>query len=36
MGTSKKGISKCDGVTFGCGENEIWLEDITVEKEYRG
>ena len=25
-----------DGVTFECGENEIWLEDITVEKEYNG
>ena len=24
-----------DGVTFDCGE-EIWLEDITVEKEYNG
>ena len=25
-----------DGVTFECGEDEIWLEDITVEKEYNG
>lgn len=25
-----------DGVTFDCGEEEIWLEDITVEKEYNG
>ena len=25
-----------DGVTFECGEDEIWLEDITVEKEYSG
>ncbi len=25
-----------DGVTFECGEEEIWLEDITVEKEYNG
>ena len=25
-----------DGVTFECSENEIWLEDITVEKEYNG
>jgi predicted nucleotidyltransferase component of viral defense system len=25
-----------DGMTFECGEDEIWLEDITVEKEYNG
>ena len=25
-----------DGVKFECGEDEIWLEDITVEKEYSG
>lgn len=25
-----------DGVTFECGEDDIWLEDITVEKEYNG
>ena len=25
-----------DGVTFECGEDKIWLEDITVEKEYNG
>ncbi len=25
-----------DGVTYECGEDEIWLEDITVEKEYNG
>lgn len=25
-----------DGVTFECGEDEIWLEDITIEKEYNG
>ena len=25
-----------DGVKFECGEDEIWLEDITVEKEYNG
>ena len=25
-----------DGVTFECGEDEIWLEDITVEQEYNG
>ena len=25
-----------DGVTFDCGEDDIWLEDITVEKEYNG
>lgn len=25
-----------DGVTFDYGEEEIWLEDITVEKEYNG
>ena len=25
-----------DGVTFECGEEEIWLEDITIEKEYNG
>ena len=25
-----------DGVTFGCDEDDIWLEDITVEKEYNG
>jgi predicted nucleotidyltransferase component of viral defense system len=23
-------------MTFECGEDEIWLEDITVEKEYNG
>ena len=25
-----------DGVTFDCGEEDIWLEDITVEQEYNG
>ena len=25
-----------DGVTFECGEDDIWLEDITMEKEYNG
>lgn len=25
-----------DGVTFECGEDNIWLEDIAVEKEYNG
>lgn len=25
-----------DGVTYECGEDEIWLEDITVEEEYNG
>ena len=25
-----------DGVTFDCGDEEIWLEDITVEKDYNG
>ena len=25
-----------DGVTFDCCEDDIWLEDITVEKEYNG
>ena len=25
-----------DGMTFECGEDEIWLEDITAEKEYNG
>ena len=25
-----------DGMTFECGEDDIWLEDITVEKEYNG
>lgn len=25
-----------DGVTFDCGEDDIWLEDITVEVEYNG
>lgn len=25
-----------DGVTFGCGEDDILLEDITIEKEYNG
>ena len=25
-----------DGVTFECGDDDIWLEDITVEKEYNG
>lgn len=25
-----------DGVTFECGKEDIWLEDITVEKEYNG
>ena len=25
-----------DGVIFECGGEEIWLEDITVEKEYNG
>ena len=25
-----------DGVTFECSEDDIWLEDITVEKEYNG
>lgn len=25
-----------DGLTFECGEDEIWLEDITIEKEYNG
>lgn len=25
-----------DGVTFGCGEDDIWLEDITVDQEYNG
>ena len=25
-----------DGVTFECGEDEMWLEDITIEKEYNG
>ena len=27
---------KEDGVTFECGEDDIWLEDIAVEKEYNG
>ena len=25
-----------DGVTFECGDDEIWLEDITAEKDYNG
>ena len=25
-----------DGVTFECGKDDIWLEDITVEVEYNG
>ena len=25
-----------DGVTFECGEEDIWLEDITIEQEYNG
>ena len=25
-----------DGVTFECGDDDIWLEDITVEQEYNG
>lgn len=25
-----------DGVTFECGKEDIWLDDITVEKEYNG
>ena len=25
-----------DGVTFECGEDDVWLEDITMEKEYNG
>jgi predicted nucleotidyltransferase component of viral defense system len=29
-------VCKEDGVTFECGEDDIWLEDITVEKEYNG
>lgn len=25
-----------DGVTFECGEDDVWLEEITMEKEYNG